>query len=300
MAEARYEALERELAEVRAERDSCRRLYEDASVRLQEMAELALRVEELRRAQARSRLLAEQMAHSNRELQEFAYIASHDLQEPLRKVMAFGDRLKSKFSGVLGEQGNDYLERMQSATRRMQTFIDDLLTYSRVTSKGQPFVETDLAQVVREVISDLEVRIEQTGATVEVSQLPVIDADPRQLRQLLQNLIGNALKFHRKGTPPQVTLSGRLTDQDGEAVFELQVSDNGIGFDERYARRIFDVFQRLHGRTEYEGTGIGLSVCKKVVERHGGSIQASSVPNQGSTFTVVVPVRQTLRVAERD
>lgn len=292
MIEAGCEELKKQLEVVRNERDGYQRLYEEAAAQLREMEELSRAMEDLKKSQAQAEVLAEKMAQSNRELQDFAHIASHDLQEPLRKVMAFGDRLKSKYSDVLGEQGNDYLERMQSATRRMQSFIDDLLAYSRVSTKGQPFVPTDLAAVVGAVISDLEVRIEGTGATVEVCDLPVIDADPRQMHQLFQNLIGNALKFHRKDEPPKVTVSGRCIATGETEAIEIVVADNGVGFDTKYTERIFQVFQRLHGRSDYEGTGIGLSVCKKVVERHGGTIQAAGVPNQGSTFTVLLPMRQ--------
>lgn len=236
---------------------------------------------------------AEELARSNAELEQFAFVASHDLQEPLRKIRAFGDRLKTKCESVLPEEGADYLDRMQNASARMQTLINDLLTFSRVISRTEPFVPVDLAQVTREVLSDLEVRIEKTGATVEVGDLPKIDADPMQMRQLLQNLIGNALKFHLPGAKPLVQVRGELVAGDfGEGpLCQLTIQDNGIGFDEKYLDKIFAVFQRLHGRQEYEGTGIGLAVCRRIVDRHKGNITARSKPGEGATFIIQLPVR---------
>lgn len=233
----------------------------------------------------------QELTRSNEELQQFAFVASHDLQEPLRKIKTFGDRLKATCGDVLTEQGLDYLERMQNATRRMQALIEDLLTLSRVTTRGQPFVPVDLTRVTQEVLSDLEVRIQQTQAHLEVDELPIIHADPLQMRQLLQNLIGNALKFHPQEKPPIVKIySQTLNRQDGVEVYQVIVEDNGIGFDEKYLDRIFNVFQRLHGRSEYEGTGIGLAICRKIVERHNGSISAQSTPGQGSKFFIILPM----------
>lgn len=235
----------------------------------------------------------QELSRSNEELQEFAFVASHDLQEPLRKIKTFGDRLKASCGDVLSEQGRDYLERMQNAARRMQTLIEDLLTLSRVTTRAQPFVAVDLLQVTQEVLSDLEISIQQTGATIEIGELPVIDADPLQMRQLLQNLIGNALKFHQKEIQPIVKIYSQLL-YDPEHVSgeqcQIIVEDNGIGFNEKYLDRIFNVFQRLHGRSEYDGTGIGLAICRKIVERHQGSITARSEPGQGAKFIVTLPI----------
>jgi PAS domain S-box-containing protein len=240
---------------------------------------------------------AEELARSNAELEQFAFVASHDLQEPLRKIRAFGDRLQMKCAAVLPTDGADYLARMQNAAARMQTLIADLLTFSRVISRTEPFVTVDLAQVTREVMSDLEVRVEKVGATVTVGALPQIQADPMQMRQLLQNLIGNALKFQSPGVPPRVQIAGRLvarTDETGGSAptwCELTIEDNGIGFDEKYLEKIFAVFQRLHNRQEYEGTGIGLAVCRRIVDRHGGSISARSKLGAGATFVVQLPVQ---------
>lgn len=257
------------------------------------LAQAQLLEEETRRRQ--------ELAAYNAELQQFAYVASHDLQEPLRKIQAFGDRLKAKYSSALTEQGRDYIERMQNAAGRMQTLIDDLLTFSRVTSKAQPFVSVSLYQVTQEVLSDLEVRIQQTKGRVEVGELPIIDGDPVQMRQLLQNLISNALKFHRNDEPPLVSVRGQLlknTEQLTESSLatefcQLIIQDNGIGFEMKYLDRIFNVFQRLHGRSEYEGTGMGLAICRKIAERHNGSITATSTLGQGATFIVTLPIKQT-------
>jgi PAS domain S-box-containing protein len=247
------------------------------------------------------RRFAAQLERSNAELQNFASVASHDLQEPLRKIQAFGDRLKAKCSGQLGEQGLDYLERMHHAAQRMQTLIQDLLQLSRVSSRAQPFQPCDLAKIVADVVSDLEVRIEQTGGRVECGELPVIDADPLQMRQLFQNLISNALKFHRPDEPPVVRVTGESFfaidhslpgAKPRDRVARIVVEDNGIGFDEKFAEQIFVVFQRLHTKHEYEGTGIGLAVCRKITDRHGGSIMAKAEEGRGATFTILLPAKQ--------
>ena len=230
-----------------------------------------------------------ELARSNRELESFASVASHDLQEPLRKITAFGDRLKSQESEGLSEKGRDYLERMQNAATRMQSLIEDLLAYSRVTTRGQPFVPVSLAAVTREVLSDLELRIERTGAKIEVGELPTIEADPTQMRQLLQNLLSNALKFQRTGETPRIRVEGQPLN--GAGTIQLRVEDNGIGFDEKYLDRLFKPFQRLHGQSAYEGTGIGLAICKKIAERHGGGITARSAPGQGTCFLVELAAR---------
>jgi two-component system, LuxR family, sensor kinase FixL len=252
---------------------------------------------------------AAELARSNGELEQFAFVASHDLQEPLRKIQAFGDRLKLKCEAVQLEEGRDYLDRMQKAAARMQTLINDLLTFSRVISSSQPFVPVDLGAVTREVLVDLEHRIERTQARVEVGTLPTIDADPLQMRQLLQNLIGNALKFQPLNNIPVVKIDAQMVTRDQiseEAVFPkppptarpddkfcvLTVQDNGIGFEEQYLDKIFAVFQRLHGRVEYEGTGVGLAVCRRITDRHGGLITAQSKPGEGAIFIVILPLRQ--------
>lgn len=239
----------------------------------------------------------ESLQRSNRELEQFASVASHDLQEPLRKIQAFGDRLQTRYGQELGEQGGDYLKRMLASAMRMRSLIDALLSFSRVTSKAQPFIPVDLAATAEEVVSDLEERIHRGGGRVELGPLPSLEADPLQMRQLLQNLIGNGLKFSRPGAPPLVKVESRLLNHAGEngdvPRCEISVRDNGIGFEEVYLDRIFDLFQRLHGRHEYEGTGMGLAICRKIVERHGGTITAESSPGEGATFLVTLPLWQT-------
>ena len=233
-------------------------------------------------------LFNQRLQASNRELQDFAYVASHDLQEPLRKIEAFGDRLDRKYGGELPEQGRMYIDRMQDAASRMRRLINDLLSYSRVTTKGKAFTPTDLSEVMAGVLDDLSVRISETDATVKVDDLPTIDADATQMRQLFQNLIGNALKFQREGVKPEVKV-GVTADAENETV-TFTFADNGIGFDNRFKDQIFTIFQRLHGRLEYEGTGVGLATTRKIVERHCGSIDADGRPGEGATFIVTLPV----------
>jgi light-regulated signal transduction histidine kinase (bacteriophytochrome) len=236
---------------------------------------------------------AAELARSNAELEQFAFVASHDLQEPLRKIQAFGDRLKVKCESSQSTEIRDYLDRMQNAAARMRTLINDLLAFSRVIRSSEPFVAVDLAVVTKEVLGDLEVRIEKSGAKVEVQALPSIDADPMQMRQLMLNLISNALKFQPPGAVPVVKITSRsLTAVSGENLCEVSVEDNGIGFDEKYLDKIFAVFQRLHGRSEYEGTGVGLAVCRRIVDRHHGNILAKSQPGKGATFIITLPVNQ--------
>lgn len=231
---------------------------------------------------------ARELSRSNEQLQQFAAIASHDLQEPLRKVRMFAGRLRTKCEEGLNNDGRDYLARMQNSVERMQALIDGLLTFSRVTTKAQPFTLVELGRVTREVLADLDARIEESGASVCVEQLPTIEADPLQMRQLLQNLIGNALKFSRPEESPMIQITSRV--EDGSC--QIVVEDNGIGFDEKYVERVFAPFQRLHSRGRYEGTGMGLAICRSIIERHGGSITAKSTPGQGSAFIVTLPVKQ--------
>jgi light-regulated signal transduction histidine kinase (bacteriophytochrome) len=233
---------------------------------------------------------AAELARSNAELEQFAFVASHDLQEPLRKIQAFGDRLKAKLDEALPPQARDYLDRMQNAAARMRTLIDDLLAFSRVIRNSEPFATVDLKQITKEVLGDLELRIEKSAGRVEVGDLPTIEADPTQMRQLMLNLIGNALKFQAPDAHPVVKINSRqFSSMSGEQFCEITIQDNGIGFEEQYAEKIFAVFQRLHGRGEYEGTGVGLAVCRRITDRHGGTIIAKSKPGEGSTFIVTLP-----------
>jgi len=236
---------------------------------------------------------------SNAELEQFSLAASHDLQEPLRKIRMFGDKLREALGDDLpGESASD-LERMQNAAERMQRLINDLLDFSRITHRGKEFELVDLGKVTEEVIADLEARIVELSARVDVADLPAIDADKTQMRQLMQNLIGNALKFHREGEPPVIHIRGELVAGQplrfsGEATAGdrcmITVEDNGIGFDKKDSERIFTAFERLHGRSAYEGSGIGLSIARRIVWRHGGHITAKGAPEQGATFTVTLPL----------
>jgi PAS domain S-box-containing protein len=253
----------------------------------------------LKQAEESLRKFTTQLERSNRELQDFAYVASHDLQEPLRKIVVFGERLQEKAADRLEPETLDYLQRMRKAASRMQTLINDLLTFSRVTTKAQPFTQVNLAQTARDVIEDLEGRIETSKGRVEQGELPTIDAEPLQMRQLLQNLIGNALKFRRPDVPPVVKIEAKVfsavlpqapQSAAEQKWCELTVSDNGIGFDEKYLDRIFNVFQRLHTRNEYEGTGMGLAIARKIVLHHGGVITARSAPGKGAAFIATLPV----------
>jgi signal transduction histidine kinase len=250
------------------------------------------RTEALRRANT-------ELQRSNQELQDFAYVASHDLQEPLRKIQAFGNLLEEEYGDVLGD-GKTYLHRMRNAAGRMRILIEDLLAFSRVTTNAQPLSPVNLNEIVQQIIDDLEDRLQTTHGIIEVKDLPTIEADPQQMYQMLQNLITNALKFHRPDAPPIVKVSA-VIQTHAAALQEMQeqqcqviVEDNGIGFDEKYLDRIFTIFQRLHGKGEYEGTGIGLAVVRKIVERHNGTIAARSTPGNGATFIVTLPVHQSV------
>jgi PAS domain S-box-containing protein len=228
----------------------------------------------------------ERLKRSNQDLEQFASVAAHDLQEPLRKIQTYSDRLNGRPG--LDDQSQDYVSRILNSAGRMRDLINDLLTFSRVSSDDRPFVMTDLSIIAREVVSDLEGRIQQSHGSVEVGSLPELKADPGQMRQLLMNLIGNGLKFGRPEEPPVVRVNAASSD----STYEIRVEDNGIGFEEIYLDRIFELFQRLHGRHEYEGTGIGLAIVRKIVERHHGTITAKSVLGKGSTFIVTLPVEQ--------
>lgn len=231
---------------------------------------------------------SKELERSNNDLKDFAHIASHDLQEPLRKISIFSDRLKRAQSNLSKDHQHD-LSRMGNAAQRMQSLINDLLQLSQITAKGQPFQEVNLAEVASEVTEDLEARILETQGKVEQGYLPTVDADPFQMRQLLQNLIGNALKYHKVGTPPAVYLNSQPNQNEG---WDISVQDNGIGLDEKFSERIFIPLERLHGRSSYEGTGIGLAICKKIVSRHGGNISVKSQPGKGSQFTFTLPKKQ--------
>lgn len=250
------------------------------------------RVAELRTAQ-----ITAQLEESNRDLLEFAQIASHDLREPLRKVAAFSERIERRLGDNLDDRVREYMERMNAAVRRMEGLIDDLLTLSRVNTRAAEMEETALDTIVEAALSDLEIAIDEADAIVEVGELPRLTVDASQLGQLFQNLLANAIKFRRAGVAPRIEISSRFipakfdlsSGADGEA-YEITVRDNGIGFEQEYATKIFAPFQRLHGRSTYEGSGVGLSVCRRIVERHHGSIWAIGRDGGGATFTFRLPV----------
>lgn len=243
------------------------------------------------------------LIRSNQNLEQFAYIASHDLQEPLRKIRQFGDLLRQQFDSPTGNAAM-YIDRMHSAASRMSVLIDDLLTFARISSNKEENEIINLDDVIQHVISDLELRIQETDARIEITSLPAIVGNKVQLGQLFMNLLNNALKFHKPNIPPHVVVRSKivshleLTDKVKPAYWAdhyhlIEVADNGIGFDERYTERIFQVFQRLHGKSEFSGTGIGLAICEKVVVNHGGAITAKSTEGEGSTFQIYFPVAST-------
>ncbi|MVM36219.1 PAS domain-containing sensor histidine kinase [Spirosoma sp. HMF4905] len=256
-----------------------------------------------RQVQERTQQLEESiqdLKRSNQNLQQFAYIASHDLQEPLRKIQQFGDLLKNQYGVGLGD-GITYIERMQVAASRMSTLIRDLLSYSRISTQRDTSQTVLLATIVEVVVTNLDVLIQETNATIQVSGLPMVEGDPSQLEQLFQNLLSNALKFRKPGTIPQIQIKSSWVEAShlpknskpnraAIAYHRIDIVDNGVGFEEKYVDRIFQVFQRLHGKGEYAGTGIGLAICEKVVANHGGVITATSQPSQGATFSVYLPV----------
>jgi hypothetical protein len=241
-------------------------------------AELELRVRER----------TAELERKNRELQDFAFIASHDLNEPLRKIQTFGDLLKAKSADHLSEQERDYVSRMAETAKRMQELLDALLRYSRIESKGQNFRPIRLNDVVQDAAGDLELPMRKIEARLEIGALPIINGDPNQLRQLFQNIFFNALKYHRS----EVKTFIKVHSEENKGTARIFVEDNGIGFDEKYLDKIFQPFQRLHGKHEYSGTGMGLAICRKIVERHHGMITAKSILGKGSTFIITLPVGQ--------
>lgn len=245
-------------------------------------------------------IYSDELTRSNRELEDFAFVASHDLQEPLRKIRAFGDRLMSTYGQELDGKGVDYINRMKMAAERMSNLINDLLEFSRITTRGKEFTEVDMQVLITNILGDLEIAIEESQSQITVDPLPVIQGDPGQMYQLFLNLLSNAIKFCKPDISPQISIlyqQEETTDEASELPVKwhiITLTDNGIGFEQEFADKIFVPFQRLHGRSEYKGTGIGLAVCRRIVERHGGKILANSELGKGSVFTIKIPVEATL------
>lgn len=241
--------------------------------------------------EAELRVYTLELERSNRELQEFAHVASHDLQEPLRKIQLFADLVGQDAQGRLDDDTLALLGRIQSAAGRMSQLIKDVLAVSRLSQTEPNREPVDLNAVLETVERDLWVRLEETGGRIEREALPTLDADPTQMHQLLLNLVGNGLKFHRAGVPPVVRVHAETVVRHRHAALRLVVSDNGIGIEAQHLTRIFAPFQRLHGHGAYEGTGIGLALCRRIVERHGGTLAVESIPGEGTTFTATLPLR---------
>ena len=273
--------------------------YDDAG-KVIRMFGTGLDITDLKMAELELERTLDELQRSNNELEQFAYVASHDLQEPLRKIQMFGDRLKQKYSAELSPDGQDCVDRMFRGAQRMRMLIDDLLAFSRVTTGKMEFEKINLADAVAEAVSNLEIAISESGATVAVGDLPQVHAVPSQMIHLFQNLIGNAIKFRKPGKAPYITVQavtfdGALSQTTAAEVAgkcQIAVSDDGIGFEPEFGRKIFELFQRLHGRSEYEGTGLGLAICRRIVEKHRGTIMAESAPDRGATFRVWLPWRQ--------
>lgn len=234
-----------------------------------------------------------QLTESNRDLEHFAHMASHDLREPLLLIQAFGRRVANKYGALLDESGIGYLQRIELLTARMTRLLESMLLYSQVSTKPNPNAPADLTQIAGEVIGDLQMRLEQTGGSVELGNLGVIEADYLQMHQLLLNLLTNALKYHHPERPPVVKITSRLrADEVGTSWRDITVEDNGIGFEESQGSRLFEMFHRHHPEALHEGSGIGLAICKRIVERHRGTIAASGRPGEGAKFTISLPVQQ--------
>jgi signal transduction histidine kinase len=245
-----------------------------------------------------------ELNNTNKELEEFAYIASHDLLEPLRKITTFAGRLNEKYRSSLPDDGVEILQRTLASAENMRLLINDLLDFSRIPKTAQPFDSVNLNAVFRIVKSELELSIEETGTTIDCTQLPTIEAISSQMNQLFTNILTNAIKFRKEGTAPHIVIQATMASQNekiknglpaNSPYYEITFSDNGIGFEEEYATKIFQIFQRLHGKREFPGSGIGLAICKKIIEYHHGIIYAAGTPNVGAKFTVLLPALQPIK-----
>jgi light-regulated signal transduction histidine kinase (bacteriophytochrome) len=290
----------RDLSERQRIQEALQKAYDEMEQRVAErtaalqQANEQLQAEIIQRQQARVLQMRanDELRRSNQELEQFAYATSHDLQEPLRSVANFTERFAAHYAGQLDHKAEKYMGYIVAGVTRMQGLIKDLLTYSRVTREA-PQESTDMEAVLKTVLANLEAALRECQGVVTHDRLPIVQANPLQMGQVLQNLIGNALKFCG-ATPPHVHIHVSQTPQ----AWQFAIQDNGIGIEPKYAERIFGIFQRLHTRTEYPGTGIGLAICQKIVERQGGRIWVDSRPSQGSTFYFTIPYGETDMASE--
>lgn len=245
---------------------------------------------------------------ANKDLDRFAFMASHDLQEPLRKILTFSERLQTKFGDILDDEGKRYISRIQVATQRLQVLIKDIMTFARISMEKSNFVLTDLNSLLEEVIEEMDSTIQEKKAKVNIEQLPAMYINPTLMRPLFYNLIHNALKYSKSAEDPVIRIYAEQDAPDnghgmaaGSTKYcRILVEDNGIGFDQKYAEQIFEMFKRLHHQDEYEGTGIGLAFCKKIVEQHEGYICAKGIPGKGSTFIISLPVRASVKGTKKN
>lgn len=247
---------------------------------------------ELKEVQAQLKNNIQELNRSNMELQQFAFVASHDLQEPLRKIIFYSDYIKNKCTGVVDDKSKAYLKSMLEATHRMRNLISDLLSFSQVDKQRLNIQEVDLNSLMKQCLSDYELKITEKSAKISLGEMPVIEGDPIMLTRLFENILSNALKYTGEGVVPEVEIGSNIKD----GMVEIRFSDNGIGFDEQFLSKIFTLFQRLHGREKYDGTGLGLAICRKIVEMHRGIITAKSKPGEGSSFYICLPLKQNIRL----
>jgi len=247
----------------------------------------------------------ERLESANKELDRFAFMASHDLQEPLRKIITFSDRLYSKYNGKLDEEADMYINRIQSAAERMRVLIKDILALSKIVADKSSFVETNLNTILNEVVAEMDGNIKEKGAKILVEKLPVLTVNPSLIHSLFHNLISNSLKYSKNNIKPIIRISSEISFEktkseknNQEKYCRIQVTDNGIGFDQKDSEKIFSIFKRLHFNNEFEGTGIGLAICKKIIEEHNGYISALSKLDEGSTFIISLPLTSKVVLAE--